>query len=182
MITTRNAVKRDVANLVAMVKDFTDTYDGVMVHPTSFKQAIINDLVQYRVIEMAGKITGFYTYITIGNKFESWNTIKDMYVKPEFRGQGIASQARVQAVKKDRVVGLSITYNRARKNADYFVAQGFDHVGFDPLEQGAQDHNLCILLRGTNDNYPVVHPLNVFSINKLQKDAMDYWTSYAKAA
>jgi N-acetylglutamate synthase-like GNAT family acetyltransferase len=177
MITVRPAVKRDVALLVAMVRDFTKSYDGHMEHPSSFKQAVINDLPQYRVIESNGQVAGLYTHITIGNKVKDWNIIKDMYVKPEFRKQGVARQARQGAVKLDRVRGLSISYKRARDNADYFVAQGFDHVAFEALEQGAQDHNLCVLLRGPNEDYPVVKPLNLFTINQLQSDAAHYWAT-----
>ena len=153
----RTATKKDVFEYSQMVKQFRAEYPGKLADITgSFKQVVLDDIRRgaCRIIEVDGKIAGYVDLMFIldiktGKLAHSY--ILTLFIKSEYRHQGLARDVRKELIKNKTVLGTVISYERARHLAEYFKELGYEYVRpFPEYDFGGLDKNLCLLLTATH--------------------------------
>jgi len=157
MMNIRTATKRDVFEYAQMVKQFRSEYPGKITDISgSFKQVVLDDIKRgaCRIVEVDNKIVGYVDLMFLLDK--KTNKVSDAYIlnlfiKPEYRRQGIARNVRKELIKNKTISGTVISYERARHLAEYFNELGYQYVRpFPEYDFGGQDQNLCLLLTATH--------------------------------
>ena len=131
----RTATKKDVFEYSQMVKQFRAEYPGKLADITgSFKQVVLDDIRRgaCRIIEVDGKIAGyvdlmFVHHIKTGKLAHSY--ILNLFIKSEYRHQGLARDVRKELIKNKTVLGTVISYRRAKDLAEYFKELGYQSLG-----------------------------------------------------
>jgi len=155
-ITLKQAVKRDYFQVHQYYMQFRDEYSAtgaVVTDLTTRNKADLLEEMRRGAIHMIlidDKPAGFVDFCMVSDiQTGKWvySTIQNMYIEPEFRGQGAAQQVRTLARKNLKALSVMITYRRARELADYYAKQGFCWVRvYSEFEPAAHDEALCLVL------------------------------------
>lgn len=136
-----------------------------------FKQ-LLNDIrktineKRLYVVTYQNTICAFTDLMSMGTDKVSYNFIKNLYVKKEYRSQGVAKMLREVLIQRNRIIGTTVTYKRLREKTDYF-AKTFDYMFHDiEHEQNASDNNLVYI--STQDIWGTNFKINLFTINLVQ--------------
>jgi ribosomal protein S18 acetylase RimI-like enzyme len=154
-ITLRQAHKKDVFEYSNMARQFRQDYQGsgkLSEMNGSFKQAVLGDIKRgaCQFILVDGQVAG-YVDLMIVTELKTDKMahcyILNLFVKPQFRSQGVAKQVRKELLKNPKILGSVVTYERARALVDYYKEIGFTHVRcFPEYDFGGRDENLCLVL------------------------------------
>ena len=178
---------KELANIVTM---FIDEYEqsNAKIKRLPFKQhltVVRNDIHDKRVFVVTHNnvICAFTDLIEIGNDKMSHFFIRNLYVKKEYRNQGIAKMLRDTLIARNHIIGTTVTYKRLRENIEYFK-QSFNYVYHDVThEQNATDNNLVYL--STKDIWGCAFQIDFHSINMLQRasqEVLNYFTRMLRDA
>jgi GNAT superfamily N-acetyltransferase len=143
----------DVKICVLLMRKFRNSYDAVKVDMTSVneKTVMLRDIRRKAVflIQDNNKTIGLVDIMQTTsrvNPLDDYNLIQNMYIEPQYRGQGIAKQVRQKMFSQHNVKGTVVTYARARQLREYYNSQGLHYIRpFPEYEFGGYDFNLCIL-------------------------------------
>jgi GNAT superfamily N-acetyltransferase len=174
----RLAEVSEAKQIIALSDLFLNEYEqsNAKITRLPFKQqlnAIRNDIKDKRLylVTFNNSIIAFTDLIEIGDNKMSYFFIRNLYVKQEYRGQGVAKMLRDTLIQRNRIVGTTVTYKRLRENIDYFK-QSFNYVFHDVShEQNATDDNLVYL--STKDIWGCAFNIDFDSINEMQQTAQD---------
>jgi len=132
------AFMNDYAKIDNVASQFNFTKDGDNLDP-DFNFKVIND----------GKTVGFFKRLIVGfvGGAADGYAIEDVYVKPEFRGCGVATRIYQHAVHNYDCVAMSVSWQRVNtlKQIDAYRVAGFKGVVIQPGQTGGA-RGLCLLV------------------------------------
>ena len=122
-----------------MSEAFISEYTGTFYKDNSKAKIRENcEQDQLRLIYSDHQLVGFVNFDIMGSKQGStqlFRTINSMYIRPQHRHQGIATQARclVMAEHTDpQCIGTVIAYNRFMARPEYWYNQGLKYFAIAP--------------------------------------------------
>jgi GNAT superfamily N-acetyltransferase len=181
----RLAEVSEAKQIIALSDLFLNEYEqsNAKIKRLPFKQqlnSIRNDIKDKRlyVVTSNNNIIAFTDLLEIGDDKASYFFIRNLYVKQEYRNQGVAKMLRDTLIQRNRIVGTTVTYKRLRQKIDYFK-QSFNYVYHDVThEQNATDDNLIYL--STKDIWGCASQIDFHSINMLQRASQEALNQYTR--
>ena len=170
----RLAEVSEAKELVTFYNLYLDEYEQSNSKTTRlpFKQ-LLNDIrstinqKRLYVVTYQNTICAFTDLMCMGNDEVSYNFIKNLFVKEDYRHQGIAKLLRDTLIQRNRITGTTVSYKRLRDNIDYFK-ESFNYVYHDIAhEQSANDNNLVYV--STKDIWGNAQGISRLSIDMMQK-------------
>lgn len=168
-IQLRLATKRDVFTYSEMSRAFRQEYKHtgkIAEIEGSFKNTVLADIQRgccYMIL-MDSKIAGFCDLVQVFNSKTGkvdFSFIFNCFVKPQYRHQGVAAEARRQLLKSKKIRGSVVCFKRARQLVNYYLSLGYTTVRpYPEFEFGGEDHNLCIVANDNLPKDPMCLPLN----------------------
>lgn len=144
--------------------------NGVPVRRDKFAEGRTGYEIYYK-----NRSAGFITFEEQKNIWTSdtTSTIDLTYVRPEFRGLGIAALAYRWAIRSVGAKGISLSYHRIHGRVAYWRALGFTHIANTPEPQlGNKNTLFYLVVPGVNNR---LRPLSDWDIKsakeELAKDA-----------
>ena len=162
-------VQSSEAKLAKMIKCFADDYvkiDNVgriadqNVHDlvTEHLPRVMNTGRQFFYITVAAHTVG---YLELMKNSQGDLCLEVIYVKPEYRGNGVAERTYRYAIQEMGVTAMEITYQRVNTPAmaDYFNSIGFKSITMIPGQYGGP-RGLCALYTYTPSVGTNLIPMN----------------------
>ncbi len=112
-------------------------------------------------------------FITFEEHADIWTgatrlTIDLVYVRPEFRGLGIAALAYRWGIRTVGAVGISLAYHRIHGRVAYWRAVGFTHIANLPSHQfGTKNALFFLIVPGVNNG---LRPLSDWDLKAAKED------------
>lgn len=138
-------------------KEFADMFTAFQIDYAKIDNLTINgeDLMlgkqlrpdlYFKVIN-DGKTVGFINRFPIKNESGSGYAIEDVYVKPEYRGCGVATRIYQHAIHNYQVLAMTLSWQRVNTLAqiDAYREAGFTGVMIQPGQTGGA-RGLCMLV------------------------------------